>query len=319
MKVLRAESHQHAMQNLEQRRERQVQEQRERLARLRMTTQWQTRPHGRLTETELTSSIRHAEQQQAAHREAAERTRERLAEREPAVEAGRGPRVTKLDTELHRLRVNAERQGTVEAIQRRWQAARTQAGDAAERAAHKEFDAERTRWWQTGRREQLQAEAAADQAASQRAADQADELARHAAELQRQLGGPTVWRHAQQHLERAEASNAQDRHRAHQADQSELAQLRDRVTSQDTAALDAGTRRDELLAEQQLRDTMPEVQATFEHQLRTDAIERQQLHGQGALERQLDQSLQMDLDYQQRTVQADIHRDVDRDGPGLGL
>lgn len=215
------------------------------------------------------------------------------------------------------MRVNAERQGTVEEIERRWQAARTQAGDAAERATHKEFDAERTRWWQSGRRERLQAEATADKALSQRAGAQADELARHAAELQRQLGGPTVGRQAREHLERAEASYERDRHRAVQADQNDLARLGDRVTSQATAAIDAGTHRDELLAEQQLRATMPETQATLEHQLRTQAIEQQQLHEQAALERQLDQSLQMDLDYHQRSLQADIrdiHRDIDPGG-----
>jgi conjugative relaxase-like TrwC/TraI family protein len=319
VEVLRAESHQRTLGSLERR----IEQQRERLERLRLTTQWQTRPHSRLTDTELTRAIRHAEQRQAEHHAAADRARQQLAEREPAVEAGRGPRVTRLDTELHRLRVNAERQGTIEAVERRWRAALTQAGDAAERATHKEFDAERTRWWQPGRRERLQAEAAADKALSQRAGARADELARHAAELQRQLGGPTAWRQAHQHLERAEASYERDRHQALQADQHDLARQRDRVTSQETAAVDAGTRRDELLTEQQLRATMPESQTALEHLLRTQAIEQQQLPEQTALERQLDQSLQTELDYHQRSLQTDLHHDVhheiDRGGPSLGL
>ncbi|MGQ0776312.1 MAG: AAA family ATPase [Pseudonocardiales bacterium] len=77
VEVLRAESHQRTLRSLE---------------RLRLTTQWQTRPHSRLTNTELTRAIRHAEQRQAEHHAAADRARQQLAEREPSVEAGRGRR-----------------------------------------------------------------------------------------------------------------------------------------------------------------------------------------------------------------------------------
>lgn len=318
VEVLRAESHQQAMQNLEQRRERQIQDQRERLERLRITTQWQTRPHSRLTDTELTRAIRHAERQHAEHQTTADRLRQQLAEREPTVAAGHGPRVTQLDAELHRLRVNAERQGTIEEIERRWQGLRTQAGDAAERATHKQLDAERTRWWQPGLRDRLQAEAAADKALSQRLHAEAAELARPAAELQQQLGGPGAWRQARPHLERAEARYERDRQHAWQADQNDLTRLRDRITSQETAAIDASTRRDQLVAEQQLRATMPDAQATVEQQLRSQAIEQQQRQEQAALERQREQSAQMDLDYHQRSIQTDIHRDLDPGGPSLG-
>lgn len=322
VEVLRAESHERAMQHLQRRRdqhqERQVQEQRKRLERLRLTAQWQNRRHSRLTDTELTRAIRHAQRQRAEHQAAADHARQQLGEREPAVAAGQGPRVTRLDAELNRLRVNAERQGTIEEIERRWRDLVTQAGTAAEHATHKQTDADRTRWWQPARREQLHAEAAAEKAASQRAAAQADELARHAAELQRQLGGPGTWRHAQQQFERAEANYSQDRQHALVADQNDLDQLRDRAASHDTAARDAGTRRDKLLAEQQLRATMPDTQATFEHQLRNHAIEQQPVPEQAGLERQLDQSLQMDLDYHQRTLQTEIHTDINRDSPNLG-
>jgi hypothetical protein len=321
VEVLRAESHQKAMQSLhqqrDQRRERQIQEQRERLERLRLTTQWQNRPHSRLTDTELTRAIRHAERQQAEHQTAVERLRQQLAERAPAVAAGHGPRVTQVDAELHRLRVDAERQGTVEEIERRWQLARTQAGDAAERAARKEIEAERTRWWQPGRREQLQAEAAADRALADRAHAEVAELACYAADLQREFGGPGTWRQARQQLERAEASYAQDRQRALQADHDALDRLRDRVASQDTAALDAGTRQGELLGEQQLRATMPDTQRSFEHELRTQAIQRQRIQEQATLDRQVDPSVQRDLDYHQRSLQAGLHRDLDRGGPSL--
>jgi hypothetical protein len=321
VEVLRAESHQKAMQNLEQRRERQIQEQRERLDRLRLTSQWQARPHSRLTDTELTRAIRHAERQHVEHHAGADRARQQLTEREPTVAAGHGPRVTQLDVELHRLRVIAERQGTLEEIERRWQHARAQAADAAERAARKEVEADRTRWWQPGRREQLQVEAAADRALQERAHAEVAELARYAADLQQQLGGPGTWRQACQHLERAEATYVQDRQRAHQADEHELHRLEERIAGHDTAALDAGTRRDELLTEQQLRTTMPEDQRVLERQLRVQWTlhQRQQNLEQAALERQTEPSLQADLDYHQRNLQADIHQNVDRGGPSLGL
>ena len=301
---------------------RRVQDTTQRRERQRLITQWHNRVHSPLTNTELTRGIRHAGRQQAEQRAAADRARQQLAEREPAVEAGRGPRVTQLDAELHRLRVNAERQGTVEEIEHRWNALGAQAADAAERAAHKEFGAERTRWWQPGRREQLHAEAAADKALSQRLLAQAAELAHPVAELQRQLGGPGVWKQAREQAERAKAGYLQDRQRAHDADQRELDRLRDRADSLDTATREAGTRRAELLAEQQLRATMPEPQATLEHELRTQAIQQQHidqatpvLHSDlSPLQSELSRSRQLGLEYDHRSAEVDI----DRGGPSLG-
>jgi conjugative relaxase-like TrwC/TraI family protein len=309
--LLRAESHQNALHSVQRHRERQTQQ----LERLRLTAQWQTRPHSRLTDAELSMEIRRADRQHAEHHAVAEDARRELAEREPAVAAGHGPRVTRLDAEVHRLRVNAERQGTLEAIERRWYAVRDAAGDAAARAASKEFDTERTRWWQSGRREQLQAEAAAEKALAEQAQAEAAELARHAAELQQQLDGPAAWRQAREQAEHTQATYEQDRQRAQQTDQDELTRMRERITGRDTAAADAGTRRDELLAEQQLRAAMPETQGTLEHQLRTRALDDQQLT---ALQHQAQQSIQPDLDYQQRSVQAHVRRDVNGGGPSLG-
>jgi conjugative relaxase-like TrwC/TraI family protein len=298
-----------------------VQDTNQQLERQRLVAQWQNRPHSRLTDTELTRAIRHAEQKHAEHQTAADRARHQFAEREPAVAAGHGPRVAELDAELHRLRVNAERQGTLDEIQRRWQLARTQAGDAAERAARKEIEAEHTRWWQPGRREQLQAEATADRALQQRAHAEATELARYAAELQHELGGPGTWRQARQQLERAETSYELDRQRAHDADERELSRMRDRIAGHDTAARDAGSRHDELLAEQQLRTDMPEAQRTVERQLRIKWTLHQRQHSleHSALEPQTEPALLANLEYHQRTLQTDIHQNVDRDGPTLGL
>jgi hypothetical protein len=76
----------------------------------------------------------------------------------------------------------------------------------------------------------------------------------------------------QQHvLAEAAADRALADQAAAKADQAEQTQLRDRAAGHDTAAADSGTRRDELLAEQQLRTTMPDTQLALEHQLRTQA------------------------------------------------
>ncbi len=148
---------------------------------------------------------------------------------------------------------------------------------------------------------------------------QAAELARPVAELQRQLGEPSVWRQAREQAERAEANYEQDWQRALEADQRDLDRLRDRAEGHDTAAFDASTRRKELLAEQQLRATMPEAQATLEHQLRTPAVGGQQVGEPGTLDHQLDPTRQADLDFHHRSLHHDIHPDVDRGGPDLGL
>jgi conjugative relaxase-like TrwC/TraI family protein len=283
---------------------------RQRLERLRDTARWQNRVHSRLTDTELGRAIRHTERQHADHLAAAERARTQYAEREPAVAAGRGPRVTELREQLDHFRVNAERQGTVEQLERRWRALNAQVGDAAERAAVKEFDAERTRWWQTGRQQQLRAEAAADRAFVEHTAAKAKELAEHAAELQRQLGGPGQWQLARERAERAERTYDHGREHAHKADQAELAQLRDRAVGHDTAAADARTRHTELRAEQQLRAIMPDTQLALEHQLRTQAAEQQQLdHTESAhqLARSLHPDLQPDL---QTGLHYDLHHEV---------
>lgn len=68
---------------------------------------------------------------------------------------------------------------------------------------------------------------------------------------------------------------------------------------------------------------MPEVQRPLERQLRVQWMldQRQQDLDRVALERQTEPSLQADLDYHRRSLQADVHRDIqqgiDRGGPSL--
>ena len=267
------------MQSLEQRRERpDPGSRRERLERLRLTAQWQTRPHSRLTDTELTRAIRHAERQQAEHHAAADRP----ASNSPSGNPRWPPATVRASPSSTPSCIGCASTRNARARWRRSSAAgnalRAQAGDAAERAAHKEFDAERTRWWQPGRREQLQAEAAADKALSERVA----RPGRRAGPPRRRTSAATrrprrVATGPRRSWSAPKPATSRTGNAPTQADQHELARLRDRIASQDTAALDAGTRRDELLAEQQLRATMPEPQATLEHQLRTQAIQQQQL------------------------------------------
>ncbi len=314
--ALQQETHDHTQQQLQ------------RLARLRDTARWQNRIHSRLTDTELGRAIRHAERQHADHRAAADRARTQYTEREPAVAAGRGPRVTELREQLDRLRGNAERQAVIEQLERHWHTAVTEAGDATARAATAEFDAERTRWWQTGRQQQLQAQAAADRTHAEQTRAKADELAHRAAELQHQLGGPGHWQLARERADRAERTYDRGRDIAHTADQADLAQLRDRAAGHDTAATDARTRHTELRAEQHHRDTMPDTQRALEHQLRTQTAQQQLDHT--TTDHHLDRSLHPELqtgphpnphhdlhhnlhDDLRHGLRHDIPRDLDRE------
>jgi hypothetical protein len=74
----------------------------------RLRAEWEARPHSRQTDSQLTTAVGDAEQRQATQRAAAERVRREVAEREPAVAAGRGPRVAAVDAERDRLRQRAE-------------------------------------------------------------------------------------------------------------------------------------------------------------------------------------------------------------------
>jgi hypothetical protein len=287
---------------------------------VRRRAEWQARPHGRLTDKQLSTAVGEAEQRQAKERAAAEQARREVAEREPAVAAGRGPEVARLDAERDRLRQRAQVQSRAEDIQRRWQAVVNRAGDAAERQAHAEIDAERTRRWQYGKRDRLTAEAAAHRAEVQRAQDEAKELARQAAELQQELGGPKVWRLAAEQAERAEARYPQDRREAQREDETALTRAQERVARLDCAAAEAGTHRDELIAEQQLRDALPQT-----HRI-TEGLWRLEAHRQD-LTRALEQlAVEPDLassevdwerEYHERTLDRGV--DIDRDGPSLGL
>jgi conjugative relaxase-like TrwC/TraI family protein len=241
----------------------------ERIERRKWTLHWDKRPHARLTDTELDRARTDTDRRAAAEQAAAAKARQELTARAPAVTAGTGPRVTELNTRLHQLRVNAERQATAEALEHRWRQTVHRAADAAEQAAHKEHDAEHTSRWQPGKRERLETEAAKLRATVDKETTLADELARHATEIQTQLGGPRVWRHARDLAERAETSYDHDRHQAAEADRTDLARLERTAETHDTHALDAATLHTELTAEHHLRDTMPEAQRAFEHELRT--------------------------------------------------
>jgi hypothetical protein len=289
---------------------REVRDTNQHLERQRLIAQWQARVHGRLSDAELINGIRDAERRHAHETAAADRARQLFAELEPAVTAGRGPHVTQLDSELHRLRANAQLQRTAEETERRWHALRTEAGMAAARAKAAKLEAEQTHWWQAARRDRLQAQAAADNARAERAQAEAAELGRHVTGLQQQLGGPGAWRQARQQAQRAEASYEPDRRQAHQADQRELSLLRDRVTSHDTTATDASTHRDELQAEQRLRATMPDTQRTLEQDLRTQRTrqQRQQRLEHAVRQRQAARSVHNERDDHQRSTRPDINR-----------
>lgn len=291
--------------------------------RARLRAEWEARPHGRLTDSHLAKAISDAEQRQHRERAAADTARREVGEREPAVAAGRGPRLARLDAERDRLRQRAEVQRRAEGIERRWRAVTERAGDAAERQAHAEFDAERTRRWQSGKRERLTAEAATHRAEVQRAQDESKELARQAAELQQELGGPTVWRLAREQAERADARYPEDRREAQRADEADLSRAQERVAGLDRTVAEVGSRRDELIAEQQLRDAMPQSQRMAEKMWR---IEVHKLETVRAVEQAAEVEAEPDLagpevdlewNYHARTMDRGL--DIDRGGPSLGM
>lgn len=89
----------------------------------------------------------------------------------------------------------------------------------------------------------------------------------------------------------------------------DLRLLGNRIANHDLAAKDVGTRHAELLAEQLLREAMPDPQRTLEHELRTEAVHQQHID-QAARERQVEPlvpSLQVDLelDHPQRSIERD--------------
>lgn len=289
----------------------------------RLRAQWQTRPHGRLSDQQLTRAISDAGQRQTRQRAAADTARRQIAEREPAVAAGRGPRVARLDAERDRLRQRAEVQRRAEDIERRWHAVVERAGDAAERQAHAQFDAERTRRWQSGKRERLTAEAAEHRAEVHRAQQEAKELARQAAELQQELGGPTVWRLAREQAERAEATYPEDHREAQRQDETDLTRAQQHIARLDRAAAEAGTHADELTAEQQLRHAMPQSQRIAEKVWRIEVNKQDMLRAvEQAAEAEPEPDLappgmEWELDYHARTMDRGL--DIDRDGPSLGM
>jgi conjugative relaxase-like TrwC/TraI family protein len=291
----------------------------------RRRAEWQARPHGRLTAGQLTTAISQAEQRHTRQRATADAARRQVAEREPVVAAGQGPRVTGLEAEREQLRYRAQVQRQAEDIERRWQAVVERAADAAERQAHAELDAQRTRWWQTGQRERLMAQAAEHRAQENRAQEEALALARQAAELQQQLGGPRVWRLASEQAERAEARYPEDRIEAQRQDKADLTRAQQRVNQLDRARAEAGAQRDELAAEQQLREAMPQIQRMTESVWRIEANQHDRIRALAQTAAQPEpqpdlappETPQWELDYHERTMDRGI--DIDRGGPSLGM
>ena len=146
MEALLTERHEKHVQDRAQRAAEIQAQNQERIQRSQWTQDWRARPHARLTDTALDRARSDADRHAAREQAAADKARRELAAQEPAVTAGQGRRVTDLDTRIHQLRVNAERQATAEAIEHRWNQLVKQAADAAEQATHKEHDAERTSW-----------------------------------------------------------------------------------------------------------------------------------------------------------------------------
>lgn len=227
-------------------------------AELDRRTAWRARPHHRLSDNQVAAAIARAAREREQHLAAVERTRARLTGTAAAVAAGRGPRVTDLEATLHRMRHTADLHDRVEAAEQRWNAARGEARRAGARAAEAFRAAERVPWWRPGQREQRHAEAAEQQARHEQARAAAEELDRHLAQLQQQVGPRAGYRGwAREQLERAEAGYDRDRDATQQADEAELAGLHRQVDARTRAADRAGDRHTGLTGEQQHRALVP--------------------------------------------------------------
>jgi conjugative relaxase-like TrwC/TraI family protein len=240
---------------------------------------WMERPHSRLTAEKLERAITEAENGQAAHVAAAERLFAELAANEPAVAAGEGPQVRRVEEHLTRMRREAEATAAAHAAAEKLQASWEAETRALAQASAKRAEAEQLPWYRSGRRDELRAEAGQLQARAQQAGVEREgrqlELAELGGSAPQRGGYGYAARRAAEDLRRAEASYEQDRVQAHHVDVTMLGGQRDRFARYNAAAGGWGTRHTELVDEQTHRAEMPADQAATEGLLRLRWINEQ--------------------------------------------
>jgi conjugative relaxase-like TrwC/TraI family protein len=249
---------------------------------------WRARPLGGLTDTQLVEALAQAAADRAEHLATAERAQAQLAELEPDVAAGRGPRVVALDERIAELRRQLDLHTRADEAAKARAAARGDAEQLARQARRTETEAERVPWYRPGRRDQILRDASDLHTQGRQAQARAAEHARALRELLPQLGderpNPFLARAA---LQRAEAGYAADRARAEQNDRADVDGLRRRITTNRAAAADLDIHRDDLVTEQRVREAMPPAQRSAETSLRlqaTAAALRERLAQQRAAE-----------------------------------
>lgn len=278
--------------------------------------QWRAREHSTLTDAQLDKEITKAARDRAAHLQAVEQNRRRVADLEPAVAAGAGPAVTAVDERLADLRRVLDATGQAVDVDRQLQQARTTASVSTAQAAGLERQAERAPWYRPGVRDRLNAEAAELREQAAWAQTHVDALTRRAAELAERTGQhysvSTHW--PERELERAEATYPRDRERAQRADETELRVLRHDITGDTASAGELGDRRDTLAAEKQLRATMPTDQRTTEEGLRAQWNEQRRAERQAEQARQAERARKLG----ERSYNPGPDHGLSR-GSGLGL
>ncbi|GGM83969.1 hypothetical protein GCM10012275_63220 [Longimycelium tulufanense] len=276
------------------------------------------RPGGLLSDAELTTKIEatHTAERRAAtaHAQAAET----LAEREPQVAAGAGPRVQALHQTMAELRGKAELQRQAEALEKEWQAVVTRASRAAGAAASERHRAETTPWYKPGQRRDHERAAQTLAEDSRWAQDQAQLIATRFGQYQQRLDGPERWRTHIPTAERAEHTRERDLDQAHRHDHAELDRLRREITHQAAAGEKARQDRATLTAEQTHRAGLEPDAARLERTVRNSyAIEQlrhraeQLAHQRQQQQREHEHGLGHEYDYH--------HREHYRHGPDLGL
>lgn len=279
---------------------------------------WRSRPHGHLGNRELDRAI---EAERARHEKALarqQRRRDSLAELEPQVEAGHGPRVRAVDERLAEQREQARPAQAVAEAQRQWRDKDQEAKQHYWDANRIQRAADRLPWYRIGTR---RAEAERAEQARQRYAQaqrDADVLKDRYTAVEAEFGG---WRRTLADLERAERAHPRDREQAQQADERNLDQLRRGITSDGATARQASQRLAELEDEKATRAAMPPAQAGHEQAARIRwlfqqaAQQRQEVERQEAEEAER-QRHEHELDHIDR-MHRDLHRGMD--GPSLGL
>jgi conjugative relaxase-like TrwC/TraI family protein len=245
---------------------------------------WTRRPYGTLTDTTLRERITAAQRDTERLARAATTARHQADQTLADATAGHGQHVRALDETLAQLRAQAALVRDANHLEQRWQALTTQAADAAEQRAHAEHDLDRPGRLSRARRAELTNRIEQLRDLERAAARDADTLARQAAELHQQTGPREQRAQITARALRAETDYPKARTEAQARDLAAAAAARRRAA--DLAAQHNHQLRnlEQLRAEQNLRDQLPDTERQRENHERHHAAPTDPGQQPGSLE-----------------------------------